>query len=62
MRCRNASAAPKRRAASWWLPALLARVAEALQRGRNAQVRLDVGGARKCVVGVAFGLFWLTLR
>ena len=36
--------------------------AEALQDVGNAQIRLDAGGDRERVVGVAFGLFRLTLR
>ena len=36
--------------------------AEALQGVGNAQVRLEFGGTRECVVGVAFGLLRLTLR
>ena len=55
-----ACAAPKRRAASRWLPASPAS-GEAFQDVGDGQVRLDFGGTRERVVGVALSLVWLTL-
>ena len=62
MRCRMAVCRAEEAGGFAVTAGLAGQRGEALQDVGDAQVRLHVGGARERVVGVAFGLFRLTLR